>query len=336
MTVTIRDVATDTGVSVATVSRALSGNGAVGPATRERIAEAAARLGYQPNDLARSLHGGATGTIAVLVPDITNPFLPELVAGIQAVANERENLLLLCQTGEDPATAGRELRHLRRKRVDGVVLVGGLSPDETLGSAVGGLPVVTVDRDAGWPAAGRSGPTTVAGGRVATEHLVELGHERVAHIAGPQQRSVAQERFGRLPGGPGGLRDRARRRPGRARATSGRPAGTPRCGRCCAGVASSRRCSAATTWPPSERSGPSTRQASACRTTSAWSASTTSTWRATCAPPSRPCGSRSTSSAGVPPPCCWSTRSPATASGHEVLEVALVRRDSARSLRGRR
>ena len=87
----------------------------------------------------------------MLVPDITNPFFPELVAGIQAVANERDNLLLLCQTGGDPATAGRELRHLRRKRVDGVVLVGGLSPDETLASAVEGLSVVTVDRDTGLP-----------------------------------------------------------------------------------------------------------------------------------------------------------------------------------------
>jgi len=195
VTVTIRDVAIDTGVSVATVSRALSGNGAVGPATRERIAEAAARLGYQPNDLARSLHGGATGTIAVLVPDITNPFFPELVAGIQAVANERDNLLLLCQTGEDPATAGRELRHLRRKRVDGVVLVGGLSPDETLASAVEGLSVVTVDRDTGLPGRWSVRADHRAGGRLATEHLVELGHERIAHIAGPQHLSVARERL---------------------------------------------------------------------------------------------------------------------------------------------
>ena len=195
VTVTIRDVATDTGVSVATVSRALSGNGAVGRATRERIAEAAARLGYQPNDLARSLHGGATGTIAVLVPDITNPFFPELVAGIQAVANERDNLLLLCQTGEDPATAGRELRHLRRKRVDGVVLVGGLSPDDNLASAVEGLAVVTVDRDTGLPGHWSVRADHRAGGRIAAEHLVELGHERIAHIAGPQHLSVARERL---------------------------------------------------------------------------------------------------------------------------------------------
>ncbi|WP_167305929.1 LacI family DNA-binding transcriptional regulator [Nocardioides euryhalodurans] len=195
MPVTIRDVASDAGVSVATVSRALSGNGHVGPATRDRIAEAARRLGYQPNDLARSLHGGATGTIAVLVPDITNPFFPELVAGIQAVANEQENLLLLCQTGEDPTTAVRELRHLRRKRVDGVVLVGGLPATDDLGAAVGDLPVVTVDRDAGWPASWSVRADHRGGGRMATEHLVELGHEQIAHIAGPAALTVAQERL---------------------------------------------------------------------------------------------------------------------------------------------
>ena len=194
MTITIRDIATDAGVSVATVSRALSGNGRVGQATRERIAEAVDRLGYQRNDLARSLHGGATGTIAVLVPDITNPFFPELVAGIQAVANERENLLLLCQTGEDATTAVRELRHLRRKRVDGVVLVGGLAADDALAGAVEGLPLVTVDRDTGVPGCWSVRADHRAGGRIATEHLVELGHERIAHIAGPERLSVAQER----------------------------------------------------------------------------------------------------------------------------------------------
>jgi len=196
VTVTIRDIASDAGVSVATVSRALSGNGRVGEGTRERIAEAVERLGYQPNDLARSLHGGATGTIAVLVPDITNPFFPELVAGIQAVANERENLLLLCQTGEDPATAVRELRHLRRKRVDGVVLVGGLVPDDALAGAVEGLPLVTVDRDTGLSGRWSVRADHRAGGRIATEHLVELGHERIAHVAGPEHLSVAQERLG--------------------------------------------------------------------------------------------------------------------------------------------
>lgn len=192
--VTIRDVAAESGVSITTVSRALNESGRVGSATRDRVLAVAVRLGYQPNDLARSLHGGATGTIAVLVPDITNPFFPELVAGVQAVVNERGNLLLLCQTNEDADTAARELLHLRRKRVDGVILVGGLAGDAVHTELASGLPVVTVDRDAGTDGAWVVRSDHRRGGQLATEHLVELGHERIAHIAGPAHLTVAQDR----------------------------------------------------------------------------------------------------------------------------------------------
>ncbi|MGH3348288.1 MAG: LacI family DNA-binding transcriptional regulator [Nocardioides sp.] len=193
--VNIRDVAADAGVSITTVSRALNGSGRVGPATRERIVASASRLGYQPNDLARSLHGGSTGTVAVLVPDITNPFFPELVAGIQAVANARGNLLLLCQTGGDTAIAVRELTHMRRKRVDGVILVGGLQRDAALAEAVAELRVVTVDRDTGLDSAWSVRADHHVGGRIATEHLVELGHERIACIAGPADLAVSEDRL---------------------------------------------------------------------------------------------------------------------------------------------
>jgi DNA-binding LacI/PurR family transcriptional regulator len=192
--VTIRDVAAEAGVSITTVSRALNESGRVGPGTRERVLTAAHRLGYEPNDLARSLHGKATGTIAVLVPDITNPFFPELVNGVQEVANAHGRLLLLCQTSENTAIAVQELLHLRRKRVDGVVLVGGLAGGEDLSSALAGMPVVTVDRDTTIDGAWVVRSNHRLGGRLATEHLIELGHERIAHISGPMGLSVAQDR----------------------------------------------------------------------------------------------------------------------------------------------
>lgn len=191
--VTIRDVAAEAGVSITTVSRALNETGRVGAATRERVLAAAKRLSYQPNDLARSLHGVATGTIAVLVPDITNPFFPELVNGIQTVANEHGRLLLLCQTGEDSDTAVQELLNLRRKRVDGVVLVGGLGGSQ-LAAAAAGMSVVTVDRDTNIEGASVVCSDHRRGGRLATEHLIELGHEHIAHISGPGHLSVAQDR----------------------------------------------------------------------------------------------------------------------------------------------
>jgi DNA-binding LacI/PurR family transcriptional regulator len=192
--VTIRDVAAAAGVSITTVSRALNESGRVGPATRDRVLDAAQQLGYEPNDLARSLHGKATGTIAVLVPDITNPFFPELVNGVQEVANEHGRLLLLCQTSEDAGIAVQELLHLRRKRVDGVVLVGGLAGGEDLSAALAGMPIVTVDRDTSVDDAWVVRSNHRLGGRLATEHLIELGHERIAHIGGPADLSVAEDR----------------------------------------------------------------------------------------------------------------------------------------------
>lgn len=192
--VTIRDVAAEAGVSITTVSRALNESGRVGRATRERVLNAARRLGYEPNDLARSLHGKATGTIAVLVPDITNPFFPELVKGVQEVATAHQKLLLLCQTSEDSEIAVQELLHLRRKRVDGVVLVGGLAASEQLDAALAGLPVVAVDRDTTVDGSRVVRSDHRRGGRLATEHLIELGHERIAHVRGPAHLSVAQDR----------------------------------------------------------------------------------------------------------------------------------------------
>jgi DNA-binding LacI/PurR family transcriptional regulator len=192
--VTIRDVAAEAGVSITTVSRALNDSGRVGRATRDRVLSAAQRLGYEPNDLARSLHGKATGTVAVLVPDITNPFFPELVKGVQEVATTHGKLLLLCQTSEDTDVAVQELLHLRRKRVDGVVLVGGLAGGDKLSGALAGLPVVTVDRDTTIDGASVVRSDHRRGGRLATEHLIELGHEHIAHVRGPAHLSVAQDR----------------------------------------------------------------------------------------------------------------------------------------------
>lgn len=175
--VTIRDVASAAEVSVSTASRALSGSGRIALGTRERVLAAAQLMGYQPNDLARSLHGKPTGTIAVLVPDITNPFFPELVNGIQWVANQHGGLLLLCQTFGDPATAVNELLNLRRKRCEGVILIG-VSGGSELASAAQGMRVVTVDREADIPGASLVCSNHRRGGELATEHLIEFGHER--------------------------------------------------------------------------------------------------------------------------------------------------------------
>lgn len=196
MSATIYEVARAAGVSTATVSRALNGSGQVAERTRHRITEAIAALGYQPNHVARSLVLKATHTIAVLLPDITNPFFPALVKGVQLAADEQGYAVLLAHTGGDPAKEESYFQVLRGQHVDGVLLVGLVSAPESLRGLVGhGLPVVTLDRPIDLPGSATVRVDHKAGGRIATEHLLKLGHRRIAHIAGPMGLNVSQQRL---------------------------------------------------------------------------------------------------------------------------------------------
>lgn len=192
--VTVYDVAKRAGVSIATVSRALNDRSRVSPETRRRVREVAAELGYQPNDLARSLVGKATQTIALLLPDITNPFFPELVKGVQTVADERGHLLLLCHNADDEDKALRDLAMLRRKQVDGVILVAGARPGERFAEAAAGLPVVVMDRAVAVPQSTLVAVDHRAGARQATEYLLRLGHRAIAHVTGPEHVPVSAQR----------------------------------------------------------------------------------------------------------------------------------------------
>lgn len=192
---TIYEVARAAGVSTATVSRALNGSAQVAERTRHRITEAITALGYEPNHVARSLVLKATHTIAVLLPDITNPFFPALVKGVQLAADEQGYAVLLAHTGGDPAKEESYFQVLRGQQVDGVLLVGLVSAPESLRGLVGrGLPVVTLDRPVDLPGSATVRVDHKAGGRLATAHLLELGHHRIAHIAGPKGLTVSQQR----------------------------------------------------------------------------------------------------------------------------------------------
>jgi len=196
MSATIYEVARAAGVSTATVSRALNGSAKVADRTKHRITEAIAALGYQPNHVARSLVLKATHTIAVMLPDITNPFFPALVKGVQLAADEEGYAVLLAHTGGDPAKEESYFQVLRGQQVDGVLLVGLVSAPESLKGLVGrGLPVVMLDRPVDLPGSATVRVDHRAGGRIATEHLLELGHHRIAHIAGPKGLGVSQQRL---------------------------------------------------------------------------------------------------------------------------------------------
>lgn len=191
---TIKHVAEAAGISITTASRALSGRGRVSESTRQRTLEIAAQLGYEPNELARQLRGGSSSTIALLVPDITNPFYPELIKGAQAVAKRNNYVLLLGQTDDDKDTTSLLVNQMRRRNVDGIGIVGGHLLDEQVIEQLAGLKIVVVDRLNDVPGAAIVGSDQKRGGQIATEHLIALGHEDIAFIGGPEDLDVAGQR----------------------------------------------------------------------------------------------------------------------------------------------
>ena len=193
---TIYDVAKRARVSTATVSRALNGTSPVAPPTRQRIERAVRALGYRPNTIARSLVTKATHTIALLMPDITNPFFPDLVKGVQLLADERGYTVLLCSVAGDAAREAEYLEMLSAKQVDGALLVGIVSGRDTIARfARNGVPIVSLDRNIDYPGAPLVQVNHRKGARIATEHLLQLGHRLVAHLSGPIGLRVSHERL---------------------------------------------------------------------------------------------------------------------------------------------
>jgi LacI family transcriptional regulator len=181
MSATIRDVAQLAGVSASTVSRALGWPHLVSPATRERVHDAVSTVGYVPNRAARGLITGRTGNFAVLVPDLTNPFFPGVVKGVQLQANHADYSVFIADT--EDAQAEAHLAHDLAQQVDGIVLCSSQLSEAALAElrertavvllnrAVDGIPSVTFDN--------------ADGIRQAITHLRALGHQHVAWIGGP-------------------------------------------------------------------------------------------------------------------------------------------------------
>ncbi|MDR7484425.1 MAG: LacI family DNA-binding transcriptional regulator [Armatimonadota bacterium] len=197
MTATIREVARAAGVSVATVSRVVSGSAhRVSDPTRHRVLAAVARLGYHPNLVARGLKKRVTGTIGLIVPDISNPFFPAIARGIEDVASRAGLAVLLCNTYEDLAKERTYLGVLRKRMVDGLIFA-------TVGANTGhlrmlrrqGVPVVLVARAPDGVEMDAVLVDNRRGAREATEHLLRLGHRRIAFIGGPATLPVARERL---------------------------------------------------------------------------------------------------------------------------------------------
>jgi DNA-binding LacI/PurR family transcriptional regulator len=174
---------------------ALNGTGQIAPGTRVAIDAAVEQLGYHPNTIARSLVTKSTQTIALLLPDITNPFYAALVSGIQHRALEAGYTMLLCTTESDPEREEQYLSLLRAKQVDGALVDGLVLPPDRIARFVrDGFPIVCLDRDVDSASVPLVQVDNRLGARMATEHLLSQGHTRIAHVAGARELRISEQR----------------------------------------------------------------------------------------------------------------------------------------------
>lgn len=184
--VTIADIAREAGVSLMTVSRVVNNKGEVSPATRQRVLDVIERLGYRPSGIARGLATKRTGTLGLVVPDIANPFFSDLARGAEDRAYAEGYNVFLCNTNEDPHREIAAMESLEEKRVDGLVLCSSRLDDDELHMALDHhSAAVLVNRRLEGYDVGVVLIADEAGGRAATQHLLQAGHRAVGFLAGP-------------------------------------------------------------------------------------------------------------------------------------------------------
>jgi len=194
---TMRDVARATGVSQSTVSRVLSGASTTVPiadGTRERVLAAAARLGYRPNPLARGLRGLGTMLLGVIVREITDPFFAGAIEAVSIEASRRGYNVVLGHAHGRADEAMALWAVLEARHCDAILILGDMSDQPRLLDDLGGahVPVVAL-----WQGSRADGVASVsvdngAGVRAVLDHLVELGHRRIAFVSGPRHGDIME------------------------------------------------------------------------------------------------------------------------------------------------
>jgi LacI family transcriptional regulator len=192
---TMRDVARLAEVSVATVSAVANGTAVVSPKRADRVRKAMEALDFHPDQIARSLKTGRTQVLGMILPDVTNPFYPEVIVGAEEIARASNYSVMLCNANEDPRQEQQQLNTLFSHRVDGVLIAcsdPAISLDRLMRRR---SPIVCFDRIP----PGFQGDTVATdnfqGAYEATRHLIGLGHERIAVLAGRTALSTHSSRL---------------------------------------------------------------------------------------------------------------------------------------------
>ncbi len=195
------DVAREAGVSLMTVSRVINEKEDVSVETRERVLKIIATLDYRPSAIARSLATQETRTIGLVVPDVTNPFFADITRGVEHLAYAEGYHVFLCNSEEDPQRELAVILSLEEKRVDGLILCSSRIDEKVLVDLLVRLPVVVlINRSLSQE--GEDPFQCVIldearGGMLATQHLIQTGHQQIGFLAGPTKSFSGQ---GRLQG----------------------------------------------------------------------------------------------------------------------------------------
>jgi LacI family transcriptional regulator len=194
----MRQIAERADVSIGTVSHVINDTAKVREKLRQRVMDAIQSLGYQPSQLARGLRRNQTNIVVMIMPDITNPFFPAVVRGVEDVAYKHSLRLVLCNTDNDPGKETSYLNELRSYRPAGWLVIPAADSEMTAqlrSTAASGTPVVCIDRQPpGW----KGDVVLVAnedGSHNATQHLLRMGHRQLAVITGPLHLTNAVDRL---------------------------------------------------------------------------------------------------------------------------------------------
>lgn len=183
--VTIKDVAEAAGVNRSTVSRAFTRPDLIRPETTAHILNVARQLGYSPNHMARALSTGRPANIALIVPDLINPFIPQVIAGVQRAADAQDHCVLIGNAEEDAATEARLLSRFVGQ-VAGAIIVAGRASDTQLRRFEEEMPVVLINRDI--EDMSRVIVDATRGMTEAVQHLTGLGHRRICYLGSGKSR----------------------------------------------------------------------------------------------------------------------------------------------------
>lgn len=178
---TIVDVAKLAGVTPTTVSRVINNRGYISEKTKKRVQEAMDELGYQPNEIARSLTKQKSNTIGVIVPHISHPYFAKLISNLENEAAKKDYKIILCNSKEKAEKEKQYLDMCKSNRVAGIIICSGNVESNKINT--GGIPVVLLEKNF---EEGKLGIQcdNYQGGKLATEHLIECGCKKILHLSG--------------------------------------------------------------------------------------------------------------------------------------------------------